>query len=290
MTRATSVGEPLRMACQIALCSLSTGITSAPFSEASCFSSPPPITSASLLASANEWPASRAPRAAGRPAPPVMALNTRSASGQRATSQTPSSPHSSSVRVLPTASSSPCRYPVSTRAATRGENSLICPASARHREHALSATTSNRSGMARITSSALVPTEPVEPSMTILFLADFFIRFPSRPSPVRLPIVLVLVLKACRLSRVPTSSARISLASLGCARVSSAAYNVAALTQLNPYPQFRQEAHGAVARNPPSWFSCRSGTGSRSPSRLRSRRLRLRLPPARSPRSPLWRS
>jgi hypothetical protein len=102
------------------------------------------MISDSLLASASTLPASSAASVGSSPAAPVIALSTV-------------------WQAMPAAStlaSSPMPLYAGSNSATCCSNRSGCE------PPAVSATTRNRSGRARTTSSAWVPTEPVEPRIT----------------------------------------------------------------------------------------------------------------------------
>ena len=76
----------------MALCSESTGSSSAPRQRTSSITSSPAQTRVSLLAKARRLPAFRAARAGRRPTAPDMAATTVSASGRAAASSSPVMP------------------------------------------------------------------------------------------------------------------------------------------------------------------------------------------------------
>ena len=138
-SRRTSPRSPDRSACAIAECSESTG-TICP-GRASAVTRSPPTISDSLFASASVRPVSRAARVGPSPTEPVMPLSTTSAS----TSRTSCSASTAPSAVLST------------------PNSAACASRPARSEPAARPTISNRRGLARMTSSACVPMEPVEP-------------------------------------------------------------------------------------------------------------------------------
>ncbi len=142
-----------------ALCSLSTGINSPPFSSSACMTSGPPITSDSLFASASRFPTFNASNVGSRPAAPTSALTTISTSGCVAAASTASQPAAKRVPGDGTArENSP-----SARTANSGRCSRTCSSSASALRWAVSATTRKRSGNALMTSSVVLPIDPVEP-------------------------------------------------------------------------------------------------------------------------------
>ncbi|CAH0327639.1 hypothetical protein SRABI128_06306 [Microbacterium sp. Bi128] len=140
-SRRTSCGSPERSACAIAECSESTG-TICPGAARRVTRSPPTIND-SLLASASVRPSSSAASVGPSPTEPVMPLSTTSASTSRTS----------------------CSASVAPRAIASTPNSAACASTPARSRPAASPTTSNRSGVARMTSSAWVPIEPVEPRM-----------------------------------------------------------------------------------------------------------------------------
>ena len=141
--RRTSSARPPRRHWASALCSESTG-TIWP-GRARAVTSGPPMISDSLLASASVLPASSAASVGRRPTAPVMPLSTTS--------------QSSPAAVTEASSPSPAKA---------GENSRhCCSKSSSWEPPAVSATTRNRSGLARTTSRAWVPIDPVEPRTTM---------------------------------------------------------------------------------------------------------------------------
>ena len=84
---------------KIALCSLSTGSRSTPFSSAASITSRPPATSVSLLASATVFLAAMAASVGRRPTIPTTALHTTSTPGSEAASHIPSTPASKRISV-----------------------------------------------------------------------------------------------------------------------------------------------------------------------------------------------
>src|SRR6478752_347566 len=157
--RATSSGAPERRHCARAECSESTG-TIWP-GAAALSTSGPPATSDSLLASASRAPLFRAARVGFSPNAPTSPLRTTS---------TPVVPAvSSTMRV---AASGPAKRTSPSCAAARSSATamFVTPVWARCAAStsvfpppAANPTTSNRSGLAAITSSAWVPMDPVLP-------------------------------------------------------------------------------------------------------------------------------
>src|SRR5262245_39526450 len=146
----------------MALCSLSTGKSRPPRSATSDITSSPATTSVSLLARATVLPASRAAHVHRIPAAPTTAETTTSTSGdwtRRATS-------SGRVRNSTPGSNSPGSPSPSTSATHSGRNRAAWAKRSSRRDRADSPTTSNRSGRPEITSSVLVPIDPVEPRTT----------------------------------------------------------------------------------------------------------------------------
>lgn len=143
-SRRTSWSVPERSACAMAECSESTG-TICP-GAASRVTRSPPTMSDSLFARASVIPRSRVAIVGPRPTDPVMPFSTTSAS---------------TLRTSCTASSTPtavCSTP----------NSSAWRSSSARLEPTASPTTSKRLGFARMTSSACVPMEPVDPRMMTL--------------------------------------------------------------------------------------------------------------------------
>src|SRR5438093_4753752 len=151
-----------RRHCQIAECSLSTGrsrSSGSPSTRSSAAATRcPPVTSASLLASATILPAPSAWITAGSAAIPVVATTTRSTPSTMASSSSP-----------PAAQRSPASdggRPPGTQASASGQAcswarkaSLACPAA--------SARTRKRSACIATTSRVCRPIEPVDPSTAI---------------------------------------------------------------------------------------------------------------------------
>ena len=161
ISRATSVGRPARRHWARPECSESTG-TIWPGLARAVTSSPPTIR-LSLLARASRRPASRARRVGARPTEPVMPLRTTSAPSAAASSATASGP---TARRQPGGSSAarPAAWVSSTRPTAAGRSSRAWAASRSAERPAARATTRNRPGAARITSSACSPIDPVDPS------------------------------------------------------------------------------------------------------------------------------
>src|SRR5919112_3397222 len=162
-------------------CSESTGISWAPVASASAVTSSPPTTRLSLLASARSMPSPSVATVGPSPAEPTSALRPRSQSASVITSTRPSAPPS-------TVACSPAR------AAASGSASAIrstpkrrdCSSSSSQLDAAARPTTSSPS-LRSTTSSAWVPIEPVDPTMTILRTrlslgAGGFVSLRSRPS------------------------------------------------------------------------------------------------------------
>jgi hypothetical protein len=149
----------------MAECSLSIGSSVAPPCCTACMKSAPPTTSASLLASISRLPARAAAMHGARPAAPTMAAITASTSGCAARSHSACAPVVTSVRRPCSASavrsSRACASPGT--ATTRGLNCTHWAISSGSRRLPLRPKTSNCPGWRLMTSSVLVPTEPVEP-------------------------------------------------------------------------------------------------------------------------------
>ena len=84
-----------------ALCSLSTGRSSAPFSAIVFMRSAPPQTTLSLLASMRRFPALAAAKVGATPAAPTIACSTASASGSSASARTAAAPACASTSFSP---------------------------------------------------------------------------------------------------------------------------------------------------------------------------------------------
>lgn len=158
-SRATSSGLPPRRHWASAECSESTG-TIWP-GAAAAVTSAPPATSDSLLASARRAPVASAASVGSRPRDPTRALSTTSASTSRTSRVTASGPLRT-CRPGTSSRAAACAFATATSATpvTRicaASRSMLPPPAARP-------TTSNRSGLAAITSRAWVPMEPVLPS------------------------------------------------------------------------------------------------------------------------------
>ena len=135
--------------------------------SASAMTSSPPITRLSLLASARSIPSVRATIVGPSPAAPTTAFRTRSGFEVRISSRMPSSPastcppHAADARSAESASASATAGTPWSRAWARTRSQL---------ESAESPATC-RPSAAPITSSAWVPIDPVDPSISTRFTA-----------------------------------------------------------------------------------------------------------------------
>jgi hypothetical protein len=166
-TRFTSSRRSPRRHCASAACSESTGIrrSGSPLIRSS--TSSPPTTRLSLFASASDLPACNAASVGPRPADPTRAFNTMSASESRASRSAASGPTRISTPRMPASRSRRSLAASSSAIATNGgRNSRICPIRSSWFVPADNPTTLNRSGWRRTTSSACVPTDPVDPRIT----------------------------------------------------------------------------------------------------------------------------
>ena len=170
--RTSAAGRPWRH-WWMALCSLSTGSTATPRRRAAAMTRPPAMTRTSLLARAMVFPASIAASTASRAVVPVVATSTRSTAGWVAAASSPSAPLaacSTPARTGPGSAAFTAASPASAAAEiTRGRWRSTCSASRDVFAPAARATTSNRSGWAAATDSALTPMEPVDPSIAMRF-------------------------------------------------------------------------------------------------------------------------
>ena len=163
-TRLRSSLRSPRRHCASAACSESTGInrSGSPFTRS--MTSSPPTMSDSLLARASVFPDCSAASDGAKPTAPTMAFSTMSASDSRAMVSAASVPARISMpRIAPSPALISRAASSSAIATSGGRNSRICPTSSSWLVAAASATTLNRSGLRRTTSSACVPIDPVEP-------------------------------------------------------------------------------------------------------------------------------
>ncbi|CRZ50780.1 Uncharacterised protein [Vibrio cholerae] len=168
------------------MCSLSTGINSAPDCATASINSCPDMTNASLLASNTRLPAFTAAMVGNKPAAPTMAAITVSTSSSAATWHIASSPYSTSVAIA-WFLSKPCNSDAADAVA-------ITAYFGRHCWHswyilatltpATNATMENCCGFWAITLRVLAPIEPVAPKMVslrIVKIAVIHIRLPKQP-------------------------------------------------------------------------------------------------------------
>src|SRR5687768_15894582 len=165
--RATREASPLALARRhwcTAQCSESTGtMWPAPGRASAAWTTGPPAISDSLLASARRRPAASVARVTSRPAKPTTAFTQTSASVPMAASA--SGPARSSVPAGRRAARSATLAGSGSASTTAsGRSSRACSARSSTDDMAASATTRNRSGSARTTSSVCVPIDPVEPA------------------------------------------------------------------------------------------------------------------------------
>ena len=145
------------MHCRMAECSLSTGMISPPLEEHAAAASSPATTSVSLLARATRLPASSAASVASRPAAPTTALSTMSTSSRTAARTSAS---------VPICQAAGCCEPLGhTRPTNDGSQIVACAARAAEFENAVSPTTRNRERCREMTFSAVLPMDPVDPSI-----------------------------------------------------------------------------------------------------------------------------
>src|SRR5262245_14872956 len=150
-----------------AACSESTGTSRSGSPLIRSTTRSPPTTRLSLLASASIFPACSAASVGLRPAGPTSALSTMSASTSRARTSAASGPTCTSTPWIPAIFSRRSAAASSSAIATcGGRNSRIWPTRSSWLVPADRPTTLNRSGLCRTTSSACVPTDPVEPRIT----------------------------------------------------------------------------------------------------------------------------
>src|SRR5579885_625682 len=171
---------------KIALCSLSTGSSRTPRSRTARVTSSPAITSTSLLAKAISLPAWIAARVGRRPRAPTSADITSCAWGWVATAQAPSMLWTiSTLTLLSRFRSSAARSPSATETSSGRNRSTWATSKSRLRPAAIAATR-KRSGKRLTTSRVVTPTEPVEPSIEIVFIARCAKlaarRFPKPPA------------------------------------------------------------------------------------------------------------
>ena len=138
----------------------------APVASASAITSSPPTTRLSLLASARSMPSPSAATVGPSPAEPTSALSTRSQSLAVISSTRPSAPASTSPSVHASEARAAASL-VGERDARRRRSARACSSSGSQLEPAASPTTSS-SSLRSTTSSACVPIEPVDPTITIL--------------------------------------------------------------------------------------------------------------------------
>src|SRR5215211_1967695 len=163
--RSTVPGRSMPISWYSAECSESTGTIWAPVASASVVTSSPPITRLSLFASARSIPSPSVATVGPRPAAPVSALSTRSQPDSVPSSIRPSGPASTSPPVQRSAALAAAS--ASERAMRSTRMRSACWTSCSQLEEAASATTS-RPALRPTTSSAWVPIEPVDPTMTML--------------------------------------------------------------------------------------------------------------------------
>ncbi len=160
---------------KIAECSLSIGNSLAPPCVTASTNTSPPSTKASLLASKRRFPARAAPIQGANPAAPTMAAITASTFSCEATMVSASAPHN--TRVLRPRSRHRCcsRSPWSALAMipNSGLNLTHCATIRSTWVAAVKAKTSKRCGCRPITSSVLVPTDPVDPRIATRSLGAF---------------------------------------------------------------------------------------------------------------------
>ncbi len=123
----------------------------------------PPVTSASLLASATRRPEARAARTAGRAVIPVVATTTSSTPSAVASSSRPPSAHRPGARPSGSPAGLQTRAAANSRRPARRTRGSRWPAAR--------ARTSYRSGAARTTSIVWRPMDPVLPRMAIPVMA-----------------------------------------------------------------------------------------------------------------------
>ena len=173
-SRRASPGAPARRAWWIALCSESTGTSSAPLFFASARMSSPATTSGLLVGEREALAGAhrRVAPSAGRARRPVRRRPCPRPDGRRPRRGLPC-PRRSGSRARPAAVCSR-RDTSSARSieTSFGRNRAACSASFSIERPAASATTRNRSGMAATTSSDERPIEPVEPRIERDFMAN----------------------------------------------------------------------------------------------------------------------
>ena len=166
-----------------AACSESTGKMRAPVPSASATTSSPPTTSDSLLASARSMPSPSVATVGPRPAEPTSPFSTRSAPDSTTRRTRPVAP----ARTSPSLQASAARAAMSSSAsAIRSTRCVRACCTSASQERSAERPTSSNSSLPAHTSSACVPTEPVEPRTSRRFAApDCSVGLTAHPSAIR---------------------------------------------------------------------------------------------------------
>ena len=177
-TRLRSSRRSPRSAIASAACSESTGRSRSGSPLIRSMTSSPPTTRDSLLARASVFPLWSAASVGPSPDEPTSAFSTMSASASDARRSAASGPTTKSTpRIEPRCVRTSSAAASSAIPTTGGRNSRIWPArSSWFVPAADKPMTLNRSGLRRTTSSAWVPTEPVDPRMVTLRIATDYPR------------------------------------------------------------------------------------------------------------------
>ena len=155
----------------MAECSESTGRMGTWLSLAARVTISPATTMVSLLAKAMGLWCSMARRVGRSPAKPTMEAKTRSMDSISIKSATESIPQNTLMSWDAKASCTCWYFVLSAIATALGSNSNACAINRSALLPAQSTSTENRSRWRRITFSAWVPIEPVDPNMAILFIS-----------------------------------------------------------------------------------------------------------------------